>query len=291
MLEPRDRRPLGGYGKKGATRVAITAALPMYRGRPIGWLALESLCAQEGIDFDWELIVMEETPEGADPMGEDAIMEYEARLQAVGCRRIIYLGIDKWVPLSTKWVRIAQVANSDGLLLVAADNYAPPNRLADSHAHLTAGAHWVQCGYGLFYDIFLRSLAVYDWPRCPRAVTAICMAAPTHLVRGVTQPDASRHVDGWLYRGVAAQVGHVRMAWSETLEWKRGLLTNGLNNISSRRAAMMIEGRDDRRGKPSPFRPPVDGEPSSIEECLPPEVCERLLSLGGTAKRTSSFIL
>ena len=65
---------------------AMTVALPMYRCRSIGWLALESLCNQVDIDFEWELIIMEEAGVNAgvlgfDPMGRGTIMAYKARLK------------------------------------------------------------------------------------------------------------------------------------------------------------------------------------------------------------------
>ena len=56
----------------------------MYRAQHAGWLALESLCWQRDVDFEWELIVIEEQ---FDAMGEDAVRAYEGRLQQKGSSR------------------------------------------------------------------------------------------------------------------------------------------------------------------------------------------------------------
>ena len=38
----------------------LTVALPVYNSKKIAWMAIESLCSQINVDFNWELIVYEE---------------------------------------------------------------------------------------------------------------------------------------------------------------------------------------------------------------------------------------
>ena len=38
----------------------LSFIMPWFRAKALGWLPLEALCRQENIDFDWELIIMEE---------------------------------------------------------------------------------------------------------------------------------------------------------------------------------------------------------------------------------------
>ncbi len=49
----------------------LTVALPVWNGSRIAWLAMESLCRQEEIDFWWELVICEEQA-GHEVCGEAA---------------------------------------------------------------------------------------------------------------------------------------------------------------------------------------------------------------------------
>lgn len=40
--------------------IELTVAMPLYNSKYIAWLAMESLCRQKNVTFDWELIVSEE---------------------------------------------------------------------------------------------------------------------------------------------------------------------------------------------------------------------------------------
>jgi len=40
--------------------IEMSVVMPLYRAKFIGWLAFESLIRQKGIDFEWELIIMQE---------------------------------------------------------------------------------------------------------------------------------------------------------------------------------------------------------------------------------------
>ena len=40
--------------------IEFSVRMPMFRSKYIAWLALESLCRQKGVNFEWELITAEE---------------------------------------------------------------------------------------------------------------------------------------------------------------------------------------------------------------------------------------
>jgi hypothetical protein len=79
----------------------------MFRSKYIGWLPLESLCRQEDVDFEWELIIAEE--ENDESFGFENIKNYTDRLKASGCIKIEYLGLKKWIPLSRKYKLLADI--------------------------------------------------------------------------------------------------------------------------------------------------------------------------------------
>ena len=47
--------------------IELTVGLPMFRSEKIAHLAFESLCNQKNIDFEWELLIMEESEERFGP--------------------------------------------------------------------------------------------------------------------------------------------------------------------------------------------------------------------------------
>ena len=40
--------------------IEYSVRMPMFRVKYIAWLALESLCRQKGVTFEWELVMAEE---------------------------------------------------------------------------------------------------------------------------------------------------------------------------------------------------------------------------------------
>lgn len=63
--------------------IKLTVALPVYNSKSIAWLAMESLCNQKGIDFDWEIVIAEEnvsTPNGVKVYRHSVYVGYENML-------------------------------------------------------------------------------------------------------------------------------------------------------------------------------------------------------------------
>jgi len=87
----------------------LTVALPMYRSKKIGWLALESLCRQVDAP-EWELLICEE--QEPEMFGMEELTKYKESLGYAECTRITYIVLQWWVPLSQKWKILAVNADS-----------------------------------------------------------------------------------------------------------------------------------------------------------------------------------
>ena len=82
--------------------IKLSVALPVFNSKRIAWLAMEGLCRQENINFEWELVIAEE--QGPEKFGSKAFLSYEGRLREVGCVRVRYIKLIKWIPLKQKGV-------------------------------------------------------------------------------------------------------------------------------------------------------------------------------------------
>ena len=281
----------------------LTCALPMYRAKNIGWLALELLCHQEDIDFKWELIIIEEEEQS---FGEEQIRAYEERLAKVGCiTPITYIKLPIWIPLAEKWYRIAQQAsNTLGFLLVAADCYSQPKRLIQTK-QLLEDYEWVQSPVGPFYDLRDDVLCLYDHFQIKWHPCALNMAGRTDLIKQLPMSKRRRGIDGWMYQELVKIVGRdLKVSKNTSKDYKRGVDIHGLNNVSRDARPKLMKGwsrlaPDDRwhipeipsygkifhrEGGVNPFRSSTDDEPQTIHDILPPDIVKRLLSLKEVSK-------
>lgn len=276
--------------KTGGT-VSLTCGLPLYRSGEIAWLALESLCRQQSVDFEWELIICEEVreyrtpPSTTDAIKAVGILEYVERLSDAGCSRILYEPLGEWIPLSDKWVKIASIADSEGFLLVASDCYSHPLRLATSKRLFDECNEWIQTPVGAFYDIMEESISIFDHGLAKKSSIpghrihpcALNMGLRTEIIKCAPKAGKMKSVDSWMY-------GHARKSLSrhpivgidKSTDWMRGVDTHGYNNISLSRGRLLASA--DSAPKP-PFRLPVSGEPSSIVDAVPDDIAQRLMDL------------
>ena len=262
--------------------VKLTCALPMYRAKDIGWLALESLCRQEDIDFDWELIVIEEAEEC---FGEGAVKRYGSRLRDVGCVQVKYTQLPEWIPLAEKWRMIGQQSNSFGFLLVAADCYSQPKRLAQSYT-LLQEYEWVQSSLGAFYDIESGKQCIFDHALYHHQC-ALNMCFRTEFAAAIPESTRRRNIDGWMFQQISAHLGRqLRVGQNTADDWMRGVDTQGMNNISNgRRSYLGIDGIPR-----VPFRLPTSSEPQTIDDSLPSDIATRLKSLAQVAQKRAGFV-
>jgi len=271
----------------------LTVGLPCYRVEQIAWLALEGLCRQQDAP-PWELIILEEDEPEA--FGARRLAEYLPGLYAAGCVRIEYGALPEHMPLARKWLTIAHAATqaSELLLLQGADDYPGPRRLADTwgtwEAREDPDTNWLQWPLGLFADLTcgcsdLRRYDLhtegYGFKTGGARVAGLGMAARLDVVRQIPGEEVlpgrdhrrrlRRGVDGWLIRCVAKTAGGLlRLAEIPTVDWTRGLYTDGFNSLSLTRTGMS-----------GPFSP-VD---TTLRDVVPDDVASRLESLQDAARR------
>lgn len=206
----------------------ITVGLPMYRSGGIAWLALESLCNQE-TTYDWELIVIEETDNA---LGLEALTEYKERLYLAGCKNIIYIPLNDWMPLSNKWVEIGKLAKYDNFMLQAADCYSQPHRIEETVKLLNL-YEWVQSRKGLFYDINKEKTILFDSIKYSHPCS-LNMALKTKYIKGMQLEGVRIAVDSWLMKQCLKQNKKLKVGYNDSDNWIKGLDTNGYNQLSKR---------------------------------------------------------
>jgi len=74
------------WAREDCEDIRMTVALPLRKMGGISWLALESLRRQEGVDFNWELIIYEDNGES-----RGVLDKFIGKMP--GCKKIIYKSI------------------------------------------------------------------------------------------------------------------------------------------------------------------------------------------------------
>lgn len=216
--------------------IELSVALPLFRTKYIGWLALESLCRQEGIDFGWELIIDEEEEES---IGKQEIEKYGDRLDVVGCRKITYVGRKTRIPLGLKMTQLVQRCDkgSRAIAFSAGDYYCPPKRLATQYSAFVENPniHWFRSAKTIFYDIETKNSVLYDTSKKATQSDTSGKFIPLHLARRIPPTNAARGIDGYFWKtvcGLCGGVKKVNVFNDKTDNWKYGFNTHGLNNLS-----------------------------------------------------------
>lgn len=243
--------------------IRLTVALPIFNSARIAWLAMESLCRQKNINFQWELIAAEESQNA---MGFEKFISYRDRLKEVGCTAVDYISLDSWKPLPHKWRLIGKMAdkNSIGFIMQAADCYSEPNRLTTALKAFEAGYDWVKSNKGLFYHLGLKKEILYN----ANQRTGLNMAFATRCARELPLDDRRAIVDGWLANCVKSMNPSYKIFTDESENWKYGVDTHGLNNISKNRERFF-----------SNPTPPFESTDLKIKNFLPADIFQKLNSL------------
>jgi len=269
--------------------IEITVGLPMYRSRYIGWLALESLCRQKDVNFDWELLIMEEKD---DALGLDVIRQYIPRLKENRCVRLEYYSLEEWVPLSYKWKELAdKSSDSSGFLLQAADCYSQPHRLRETYDLFKRDQDpdWVQSKKGFFYDIGSDSTVVFNHDLCMVSTLqghkshpcSLNMAVKTSLLKKIEHHAVKKSVDSFLFRRLSELKGSpLEVGWNLSENWRYGVDTHGLNNISLQRGASIKQAV-----------PPFEATNEEMSNVLPEDIWEKLLQCQKTALERRYYAL
>jgi len=220
-------------------KIDITVAVPTYDSKNILWLQLESLCRQV-TQYNWELIVCEEHI--ANYCGKEYILQYEDRLKKAGCKNIIYIPLTEKIPLSKKWVVIANKSKGNTFILAASDNYSSPDRLEISHKKILEGYDWFDVGTGLF--LHLPSFTNATYTNNP-GETGLFMTTKTDLIKKLKGPWPNSRIDIWIRQqlNILKRYRHPNPVL--------GLHTDGENKISIGRKNQYVNGKYGRYFKKS----------------------------------------
>jgi len=246
------------------TFTTLSVALPIFNGNKIAWLALESLCNQSDVDFDWELLVCEEEHENM--VGEEYIQKYASRLAEKRCCRILYMSLPEKVTLAKKWQLIGShiAPTSKAFVLQAADCYSPSKRLSLSYKAIQNGVDWYDIKYGYFYSLISKRVILYRY----NGRTNLNMAFKSEYARTIPDTDLTAGIDNFLLTHCESKNQSISIMHDSYL-FEDSVDVHGANNISIKREEYFDT-------KPNIFQvlnTPID------ELGLPKDVIEKLKSL------------
>jgi len=211
--------------------IQASVCVPCYNGKHVAWLAMESYCRQEPVDFDWEIIICEEPHENM--IGLAFFRNYLDRLKAKGCKKFSYIELTEWVNLPEKWKIMGQHvdSNSSVYILQAIDCYAPSNRLRHSHEKICEGYDWVCVRAGYFYSFIDNKMIVY---RNPKPKKGLHMAFAAKYATQLTLSERNKGIDSLLMQRVL-EINPKAKFYRHDGMLPDSLDTDGYNNISRNR--------------------------------------------------------
>lgn len=260
----------------------LSVGLPFYRSKYIGWAALESLCRQENVDFEWELIVIEEQ-NNKEVLGEEEIRKnYLPRLQKIGCVYFKYIPLDKWIPLGVKLNKlINQFSDTEVAIWNPDDYYAPPSLLNNAYYALTENSDkdWFSIPKTIFYNIADGKTFIYDvWATEQRRKDdSTGRAFRTSVLKEATKYFNKRKCgcDAMVRDSYKKALGRpINIYFDNTDSWKKGLNIKGLNNISYFQKNWFKN-----------IRPPLFKCEVVLEEYIPKDVLNKLIECKNYLKK------
>lgn len=287
MAKAADGIKLNSMRSNNFGKVDVTVALPMLRCQKIGWLALEGLCRQKikkekGLScIEWELIVMEEDAAQFDPLGYERVMKYQARLHQVGCKTLKYFSLPDWIPLGKKLQKLARIAKGEIFVLQEADCYPQPFRIAETYELMKDNnVDWCQSQKNYCYSIKRNKIFEYHNSNLEHQ-GSLNIAGKTELIRQINNSNESgaKLVNPWLYQSIEQVKGSaLNVVLNQSDNWKKGVDTHGLNNISVSREKEFSQ--DLQLWTKTIVR---------IERVVPLEVAVRLKALKGYVRRAKGY--
>ena len=215
--------------------VDLTVAMPVFKGKSIFWLAMESLCRQKDVNCTWELVVAEEQIEPF--AGESAFYKYFSRLQEVGCKDIKYIPLKEWVPLSQKWRLLGKHADSEMFVCQADDNYAHPYRLKEAYENINYD--YICYPHCLFYYIANHMAyhhTIKPYKRSTKPAKGLHYSFKTEFAKKIPKSDRSIIVDQWLYDFfIKYSKNAMSHKWVLSPHWKEGFNSHGFHRLSKSR--------------------------------------------------------
>jgi len=233
--------------------------MPLFRAKYIAWLALESLCRQQGIDFEWELVCAEEQDD-PEMFGQDAAMHYADRLKQVGCVKITYVPVENWIPLADKMVLLINNCSEESKVVMfqSADYYSSPFILRDQHkAFQDPKIDWFTCRpRTIFYEIGsgIAKMALNGTKGSGRGVKL-------SVARQVQDGGGRRRVcDQWFLKSYVRVLGHPLVEHVDHENWKHAFNTDGFNNCTLARTGWIRDGHNKWRDVPFDWKANIPSE-------------------------------
>jgi len=261
--------------------IEMTVAVPMFRAKYCGWIAIESLVRQTHVNFDWELIVAEEIND--ESFTKDRLMKYKKRLEAIGCVRILYIPLRYWEPLSDKFSLMCHSSFKKSRIFAtnSADLYSSPRRLKTQYDLFMGNDNIDSCSSGrsIVYDIRSERIYLNDSSRRlikepnQRIVDGTMRCVRMDLMRRLPKKaNLRKSIDSWIYRESKKYVESIGKKFNHHLDlttnnWKYALNVHGLNNIT-------MKVREKRFGGNRPYW--IVKCPINIKNTIPPKILKRL---------------
>jgi len=256
------KQELNTFGKNNIT---LSVLLPLFRAKNIAWITMESLCRQENIDFDWELIIIEENFENF--FGFEEVKKYWDRLQNVGCKKIKYISLKKWMPLSAKWYFLVKNCSKSSEIVAfsSADIYSSKKRLSKQYKTLKGSDYnWYKISGNVVYDISLEKHVRIT--KLPENRNDNCSPATKKiLLENLPLMCLKKHVDSWRFK----QLGKfgIKPFYDDTPDLKLDTVNiNGLNNLTKRKDRILA------------VVPPLSECCDNLKNHLPNDIVDRLSS-------------
>ena len=213
----------------------LTVALPVYNSKKIAWMAIESLCNQINVDFNWELIVYEEIH--SESVFPNLIYDYLELLKLNKCCKIVFITGKEKVLLVDKWISIANNTShtSNAFLLQAADCYSPKKRLKISYDKIVKENYdWYDQTKGYFYSFISNRIVLYNY----RGLTNLNMCLKTDHIKKLPKSTIKKGIDGYIYNNCLKISKIMRREFKHYYDdnlYNDSIDTHGLNNISVNR--------------------------------------------------------
>jgi hypothetical protein len=217
--------------------IELTVALPAYNNKRIIYLALESLKNQTNINFNWELIVIEEQG-----LSYNLIKKYQNIIP--GCKRIIYIGINTQILLIEKWKIMSLLSSNTSKVYVmqASDDYSPPKRLFIHYEHFkNTNCYYSTQPKGIFYNLKNKKKIIYDGTTINNYRNHLNMATRTSDIRNISIKHIKKGIDGYIFNYIknTHKLYNKQFIFTDTQidknNWKYGFCTDGANTISKHR--------------------------------------------------------
>ena len=245
--------------------IRLSVIIPFYRAGCIGWIPFEALIRQIDVNFQWELLIIEEDFDN--PFGYSQALQYWDALNKAGCRRLKYFSLSKWMPLSMKWYHLIHSTDSQSEVICcnAADIYMSRRRLSAQFDILgnQSKYNWHKLNGNISYDLQSDKHAK-NFPIDKNRPDNCCRAARSELFKQLPLISRNVGVDGWTYNSLLPQI---KFYYDESDDlWRETVNITGLNNISLGRGERIRQAM-----------PPLSKCCDGLQGHLPPEVIAQLL--------------